>query len=69
MKKKTCIDLSDRKDLAFPIKVEQDSRKLFTVTYKQVRKDLGYADAARELGECIFHALAYSAHLDNTGPE
>lgn len=44
----------------FPIKVEQYARKeLFRVTYgQQVRDKLTYREAARELGECIFHNQA-----------
>lgn len=42
--------------------------KRFTVTYGLQRKtDLNYADAARELGECIFHHLACDGMLDNDG--
>ena len=52
------------------IRVEQaETRKaLFTVTYGlQVKQNLTYAEAARELGECIFHALACDGKLDNQG--
>jgi hypothetical protein len=65
--KKTCIKLDH---LAFPVKVEQDQTKAgrFTVTYgAQVRQGLDYADAAREFGLCVFHALAVNGEL--TQPE
>lgn len=59
----TCIELKEH-----AIKVEQDSRRRFRVTYfKQVRSDLNYAQAAHEFGECVFHALACEAKLDNGG--
>ena len=58
---KTCFKLED-------IKLEQDSRKLFTVTYGlEKKKNLTYAEACSELGECIFHNLACDGFLDNTG--
>lgn len=50
----------------YPITVTQTGVDAFTVTYGlQVRKGLTYADAARELGECIFHAAACAGKLDN----
>jgi hypothetical protein len=53
-------------DLAFPIKVEQNARGKFRVTYgREVRDGLGYGQAAHELGECMFHALACDGKLDN----
>lgn len=63
----TCINLDT---LAFPIKVEQDSKRKFTVTYgKQIKKNLTYTEAAHEFGECVFHALACDGKLDNTGAQ
>ena len=60
---KTCFELPEA---AFPIKLEQDARGKFRVTYgQQVRTNLGYSAAAHELGECIFHALACDGKLDN----
>lgn len=53
-----------------PIFVDQHGgkSKLFRVTYwKQVKSNLTYAEAAHELGECIFHALACDSKLDNDG--
>ena len=59
----TCIEL---KKLAFPVKVEQYGGGLFRVTYGlQVKRGLTYADAAKEFGECVFHALACDGKLDN----
>lgn len=50
------------------IHVEQAKNKRFKVVYfKQVKSGLTYAQAAHELGECIFHALACESKLDNTG--
>lgn len=52
------------------IQVDQSAGrgKRFTVTYGLQRKTmLSYADAARELGECIFHHLACESLLDNDG--
>jgi len=52
------------------VKVEQRQNKaaLLRVTYGlQVKDGLTYAQAARELGECIFHALACDSILNNEG--
>lgn len=52
------------------IKVEQKESKsaLLRVTYgKQIKSNLTYAQAAKELGECIFHHLACEGKLDNNG--
>ena len=39
--------------------IQQGTSQRFTVRYfKQVRRDLSYAQAAKELGECIMHAAA-----------
>lgn len=57
-------------EAAFPIRIEQSEAgmRLFKVTYgKQVRSQLTYADAAREFGQCMFHALACDGLLDNNG--
>lgn len=56
-------------DLAFPIRLEQQGVDQFTVVYGlQVKRDLSYAQAATELGECIMHALACDSRLDNREP-
>jgi len=58
--------------VAFPIQVEQSEAKgkRFHVRYGlQVWVGLGYADAAKQLGECLFHALACEGMLDNEGAE
>lgn len=63
MKKTTCINLEN---LAFPVKVEQTGVDRFTVSYGlQVKKGLNYGQAAKEFGECVFHALACDSLLDN----
>ena len=42
---------------AWPITLDQYGPDNFTVTYgKQIKDELDYADAARELGYCIMHA-------------
>lgn len=49
-----------------PIELAQRGRDSFRVTYwKQVKDRLTYAEAAKELGECILHALACESLLDN----
>lgn len=49
-----------------PIELAQSGRDDFRVTYwRQVKDRLTYAVAAAELGECIMHALACEAKLDN----
>jgi len=55
-------------DLAFPISLTQTRDDLFTVRYGvQVKTGLNYATAARELGECILHALACDSKINNGG--
>lgn len=52
-----------------PIVLDQFGRDRFTVTYwRQVKSDLSYAGAAKELGSCILHALACDSKLDNRQP-
>jgi hypothetical protein len=56
-------------DLAFPIQLIQTGRDRFTVRYgKQIKERLTYAQAAKELGECIMHARACDGELDNRMP-
>lgn len=64
---KTCYENS-----LYDIKLEQsesiDHREAgnFRVTYgKQTLTNLTYRDAAKELGECLMHALACEGLLDN----
>jgi hypothetical protein len=58
-------------DEARQIKLEQESYgktnpKRFKVTYGlQVKAGLTYAQAAKELGECLMHALANEGKIDN----
>lgn len=59
----TCFELNN-----FSIKLEQhetqNPKATFKVTYGlQVRSNLEYGQAAKELGECIFHALACDGKL------
>lgn len=67
-----CIELTAPHQ--FGVKVEQFANRRFRVTYgAQVRGStadigLGYAAAARDFGECVFHALACAGMLDNDGP-
>lgn len=47
------------------ITLRKRSNNSFTVVYgKQVHNGLTYANAAKELGECIMHALALEGKLD-----
>ena len=63
MRKLLCLSLDN---LAFPVKLEQQSMNRFTVTYGlQVKRHLSYSDAATELGMSIMHALACDGLLDN----
>lgn len=49
-----------------PVVLEQRSNGKFRVTYgKQVRDNLTYGAAARELGKCVMHSLACNGKLDN----
>lgn len=42
------------------------SGKLYTVTYgKQTHPFLDYTEAAKELGECIMHALAVEGRIED----
>ena len=58
------------KPSSYGISVQQEpkGRKLFTVTYGlQVKSKLSYAQACKELGQCLFHALACEVLIDNSG--
>ena len=60
------LTVAEFKDGSFPIKIEQDARRKFTVSYGlQVKRGLSYEAAAREFGECMFHCLACDSKLDN----
>ena len=51
--------------LAFPVKLEMLHSGRFRVTYgQQIRTNLTYAEAAKELGECIMHALGCDGAFD-----
>ena len=52
--------------LPFGIRLIQNGLDRFNVVYgMQCRDNLTYAEAARELGECIMHALACDGAIDN----
>ena len=51
---------------AHDIALDQQGKDRFRVTYGvQVKEGLTYAEAAKELGVCIMHALACDGRLDN----
>lgn len=53
-------------DVPFGVKIEQTSKHRFTITYGQrITCNLSYAEAAKEFGECMFHALACDGKLEN----
>jgi hypothetical protein len=53
-------------DLDYKITLEQHGPDDFTITYGlHIKNHLPYGQAATELGECIFHALACKGDLDN----
>lgn len=50
------------------VQLRQFKNKQFRVTYGQdTRDDLGYRDAAHNLGYCLMHALACAGRIDNEG--
>ena len=56
--------------LPFGIRLIQSGLDRFSVVYgAQCRDNLTYADAAHELGGCIFHALACEGAIDNRSPK
>lgn len=66
MANRTCFELPQA---VFQIKLTQQGRNKFTVTYgKQVKKGLCYDAAATELGAAIMHAAALDQKLDNRLP-
>ncbi len=59
----TCFET---KSAGFDIRLEQDSKRRFRVTYgKQVKRGLDYEQAAMELGTAIMHAAACEGLIDN----
>ena len=49
-----------------PIIVRQAASRSFSVQYgKQLTSDLSYEEAAKELGYCIFHALACESKIED----
>jgi hypothetical protein len=52
--------------ICWDITLHQTGRDMFVVKYgSQVKPFLNYGEAAKELGECIMHALACEGKLDN----
>lgn len=55
-------------DLVYPLRLTQDAKGRFTVTYgKQVVPCQSYSEAAAEYGSCLMHALACEGRLNNGG--
>ena len=49
----------------YDVTLTQHGLDSFCVTYgSQVKDNLTYAEAARELGSCIMHALACEGHVE-----
>lgn len=49
------------------VTLEQHSNGKFRVIYgKEVRDNLSYGAAARELGECLLHSMSCASLLDST---
>lgn len=64
MAKKTLV--FEENNGVFPVRLYQRGRDSFTVEYgKQIKDWLTYGQAARELGECLMHLMAYEGRLDN----
>lgn len=62
--KKLCFENTE---IDSPVRLYQNGKDKFTVEYGlQVKKGLDYADAAKELGQCLMHALACVGRLDNS---
>ena len=50
----------------YPITVRQAADRTFSVQYgKQLKTNLSYEEAARELGYCIFHGLACESKIED----
>lgn len=63
MKSKEVISITH---LAFPISLKQTGKNSFTVTYgRQVKKGLGYSEAAHEFGCCVMHAAACEGLIES----
>lgn len=62
MKKCLCFETTMA---GYRIALEQESSRLFTVTYgEQVEKHLRYTDAANALGASIMHAACLEGRLE-----
>lgn len=52
--------------LAFDLTLYKEGRSTFSVVYgEQTKAHLSYAEAAKEFGECMMHALQCQGVLDN----
>ncbi len=50
----------------FPIELSRQGRNRYSVQYgKQVKSDLNYSGAAKEIGYCLMHALACDGKVDS----
>lgn len=65
MKKPDTI-IFETNDTGYPVTVRQAADRTFSVQYgKQLRTNLSYAEAAQELGSCIFHGLACESKIED----
>ncbi len=60
---KTCFEQENGN---YPIQLIQNGVDRFTVVYGlQIKRELDYGRAAKELGSCLMHMLACEGKLDN----
>lgn len=65
-KEKLCWENAE---FGFNISLHQRGRDNFKVVYgKQVKENLTYGQAARELGSCLMHAMSCEGRVDNREP-
>ena len=61
------FEVTDPAQVGFPVRLYQHKNGEFSVLYgSELHDGLSYADAAREFGLCLFHALACIGRLDNS---
>lgn len=52
---------------AYPVEIFQTGRGKYAVRYGlQLKERLSYEKAAKEFGQCVFHALACAGLIDNS---
>jgi len=70
MKKKTpCFEITDPAQVGFPVRLYQARNGKFSVRYgSEMHDELEYGEAARQLGLCLFHALACVGRINNERP-